>query len=187
MIIRIELQEDELPTGERTQLIDLYEKSFPEEERRASEELFGDARPEGLKLYIIYEEEHKQMLGFVSLWVMEGFRFVEHFALFAEMRNKGYGAEVLRWLQSQSKEPIVLECERPHEEMARRRLAFYERCGFGIIDSNYEQAPYSSGQPWVPMLLLACQSLEAPQGIKRQIYKEVYALSYEEVERRVRD
>lgn len=177
-MIRLDERQDRaLAPAERARLVALYEGSFPEEERRASEQLFGEHQPEGLELYIIYEQEGKRMLGFVSLWAMQGFRFVEHFALFPELRSRGYGAEVLRWLQSLEAEPIVLECEHPGEEMARRRLGFYERCGFVVIDSDYQQAPYGEGLPWVPMLLLAYGKAPALEAIKKQIYLKVYGIA----------
>lgn len=177
-MIRLDERQDRaLAPAERARLVALYEGSFPEEERRASEQLFGEHQPEGLELYIIYEQEGKRMLGFVSLWAMQGFRFVEHFALFPELRSRGYGAEVLRWLQSLDALPIVLECERPSEEIARRRLGFYKRCNFVVIDSDYQQAPYAEGMPWVPMLLLGYGQVCEVSAVKGQIYQRVYNLT----------
>lgn len=180
MIEMIRLDEPQsirLTAEEHKRLIELYEGSFHVEERRESEQLFGERRPQGLKLYIIYAKEYDRMLGFISLWAMQGFRFVEHFSLFPEIRSKGYGAEVLRSLQSESREPIVLECERPNTAIAQRRLNFYERCGFGIIDRDYQQAPYAKGLPWVPMLLLSCGEAPSLELVKSEIYSKVYCIT----------
>lgn len=180
MVEMIRLDEPQgikLTTEEHKRLIELYEGSFPVEERRASEQLFGERRPKGLRLYIIYNRERERILGFVSLWAMEGFRFVEHFSLFPEIRSKGYGAQVLHSLQSESREPIVLECEHPNEAMAQRRLGFYQRCGFGIIDRDYQQAPYAKGLPWVPMLLLSYGEAPSLELVKSEIYSKVYCIT----------
>ena len=50
---------------------------------------------------------------------------------------------------------ILLEAEPPLTEIARRRIGFYERAGFEIIDADYIQPPYEETGRGVPLYLMA--------------------------------
>ena len=56
------------------------------------------------------------------------------------------------------KHPIVLEAELPgSNDMAERRIAFYERNGLVPLHHDYVQPPVTPGQPELPLLLLSSE------------------------------
>ena len=71
-------------------------------------------------------------VGFITYWDFDSFYYVEHFATNPALRNGGYGKRTLEYLCNYLKHPIVLEVERPVEEMAKRRISFYQRQGFTL-------------------------------------------------------
>ena len=72
---------------------------------------------------------------------------------------------------------IVLEVEMPVEEMAKRRINFYQRQGFVLWEKEYKQPPYKPGDDFLPMYLMVFGNLQCEQDfemIKNKIHKEVY-------------
>ena len=73
--------------------------------------------------------------------------------------------------------PIVLEVERPIEEMAERRINFYKRQGFNLWENDYHQPPYRKGDDFLPMNLMVYGDLSAEKDyeqVKNKIHKEIY-------------
>ena len=58
------------------------------------------------------------------------------------------------------KHPIALEVEIPEEEMAKRRINFYQRQGFSLWEKPYQQPPYKTGDNYLPMLIMAYGDIE---------------------------
>ena len=106
--------------------------SFPPEEYRQLEQLreYTD-RTGNFHNNIIFDDDLP--VGFITYWDFDSFYYVEHFATNPALRNGGYGKRTLEYLCNYLKRPIVLEVERPIEEMAKRRISFYHvkalRCG----------------------------------------------------------
>ena len=101
----------------------------------------------------------------------------EHFAIDPAQRNGGYGKSVLNHLCQLLKHPIVLEVEIPEEEMAKRRINFYQRQGFSLWEKPYQQPPYKTGDNYLPMLIMAYGDIECGKdfdSVKEHIYREVY-------------
>ena len=70
------------------------------------------------------------------------FRSIEHFAIFKELRDKGYGTKFLNsFLQNTSKD-IIFEIEPVTDEITTRRANFYLRLGFKFSDVEYYQPNY---------------------------------------------
>ena len=111
-------------------LIDLYEHSFPEEERRPTRDwLEMPGRDAAFCLNVI--EADGVAAGMLTVWQFREFAYVEHFAVSPEMRGGGLGARALQTLVESVQVPIVLEVEpKCSTPMADRRIAFYERQGF---------------------------------------------------------
>ena len=105
------------------------------------------------------------------------FYYIEHFAIDPAQRNGGYGKSVLNHLCQLLKHPIVLEVEIPEEEMAKRRINFYQRQGFSLWEKPYQQPPYKTGDNYLPMLIRAYGDIECGKdfdSVKEHIYREVY-------------
>lgn len=116
-------------------------------------------------------------VGLITYWDFDSFYYVEHFAIDPALRNGGYGKKTLDTLCKQLSRPIVLEVEMPLEEMAQRRINFYQRQGFILWEKEYKQPPYKAGDDFLPMYLMVRGDLQCEQdfeSIKNRIHKEVY-------------
>lgn len=129
-------------------LFRIYEESFPAEERRDWHQLPED---DAFTLYGIYDDGDVP-LGLLTAWDFGEFSYIEHFAIDGRLRGKGMGAEVLASVPG----VLLIEVELPESgEMSRRRIAFYERNGFRLLDNPYVQPPYGPGLPEVPLRLMS--------------------------------
>lgn len=154
---------------------DLYETSFPLNERRPWEQqqvLMAES-----SIHLLQLETNNVFVGFVFYWNLEYFTFIEHFAIVDTARGQGMGGMVMKHLAG--KYPfIVLEAEPPEtSEAARRRISFYKKLGFQLFPFAYRQPPYPPGQAFLPMKLLhnsqACTQANF-ENVKQVLYETVY-------------
>lgn len=159
--------------------------SFPSDEYRKLEELrnYTD-RQERFHNNIILNEGTP--IGLITYWNFDGFYYIEHFAIDPSQRNGGFGKQVLEHICATLQDPIVLEVERPEEEMARRRISFYQRQGFTLWEKDYLQPPYKTGDTWLPMYLMAYGNLTSEKDferIRKEIYSNVYKADIQDIKR----
>lgn len=157
---------------------ELLTAAFPPEEYRELESLreYTD-RIGNFQNNIIFDDDIP--IGFITYWNFSQFYYVEHFAINPALRNGGYGKKVLEHLCKEITLPIVLEVEKPVEEMAKRRINFYTRHGFTLWQKEYEQPPYKKGDDFLPMYLMVHGNLQCGKDfdeVKNKIYKEVYGI-----------
>lgn len=139
----------------------LYVASFPAEERRDVKDLTEralDCSDPFFSLQVI--EDDGTIAGFVTMWRLPLVDYIEHLAIEPAKRGKGIGAQAITMIKEKTTRPILLEVERPelapNKALAERRIAFYNRLGFSVIDSyDYIQPPYAKNLPEVPMLLMS--------------------------------
>lgn len=155
----------------------LYELAFPLAERRPTDVWTAMlARHPRFRGYAIVEGQ--DFCGLLTAWHFDEFVYVEHFAICPEQRNGRKGARALAQFVAQTRPlPIVLEVEEPTEDMARRRIGFYERGGFSLLTPPYLQPPYRAGEAFLPLRLMATDAgfgEEHFHEIKATLYREVY-------------
>jgi GNAT superfamily N-acetyltransferase len=152
------------------------ERNFPPEERRDAADARAVLEKENYRVFVFSEGE--TALGFVTVWELSTFAFVEHFVTYEAHRNRGYGAAVLTLLK-QRYGRLVLEAEPPATPMAERRLGFYERNGFFASGVPYLQPSYRVGGESVPLVLLSCPALpeDAVAAVIGEIYHTVYGVT----------
>ena len=161
-------------------LIDLYEHSFPEEERRPTRDwLEMPGRDAAFCLNVI--EADGVAAGLLTVWQFREFAYVEHFAVSPERRGGGLGARALQTLVESVQVPIVLEVEpKGSTTMADRRIAFYERQGFVLSPLSYMQPPYRPEGAAIALNLMStrgdwlCANHEA---VCKEIYRRVYGVA----------
>ena len=130
------------------------------------------------------EPPHPAPIGFITAWDLEGFTYIEHFAIADSVRNGGFGTKAIRaFLQAIPQgRAVVLEAEPPESSpLAARRIAFYQRQGFILSDRPYKQPPYSEGGKMIDLKLMSSvpiPSQAAYVAIVSSIYTTVYR--YEE-------
>ena len=157
-----------------SRIFSVYEKTFPEDERRGKEQFL--ALSENPDVYIFSIKNDEIAIGYLIFWEISDFYFLEHFEVFEEFRNQKFGSEILTQLQEKY-EKIMLEAEPKNQsEMAEKRIRFYEKNGFSILDENYLQPSYGSGKNELPLFLL---SNFVPENISEKInliHEKVYEI-----------
>ena len=126
--------------------------AFPYEERRDE----ADEKKCFLKSQFNFCEiiDNGESVGLIVFWIFEAFLFVEHIAIYKEMRGKGYGSKTFELLKEKYNLPIILEAEAPETETQQKRIKFYENLGFKVNSYDYTQPSYHCGES-VPLLVLS--------------------------------
>ena len=156
----------------------LLTEAFPEDERRPLDAFRRLADHDG-RFSVILLSDGAVTAGFITVWDFDGFRYVEHFAIISAMRGGGLGGEAIRNFVAADPMPVILEVEPSgSNDMADRRIAFYERCGFtGHRDFEYIQPPYSPGLPEVPLMLMTSDKGVDLGTTAGEIRRRVYGVS----------
>ncbi|MBF8963271.1 GNAT family N-acetyltransferase [Pontibacter sp. FD36] len=132
---------------------ELYEQSFPLEERRPLHRQLDIMSHASYHFELILRED--ALVGILLWWSFEEVRYIEHFATVPALRGRGYGKLILEAFVSRNTRPVLLEVEPPHEEIQQRRIRFYEQSGFILNDHTYQQPPYHQGQQPLTLLLMS--------------------------------
>lgn len=149
-----------------------YCATFAPNERRSETQFKNLFSQNKAKVYAVFRELAN--VGYVIVWDLTGFAFVEHLEIFKHFRNQNLGSEVLvKLFQEYSK--LVLECEPPSAgDIAKRRFGFYERNGFQVLDEGYTQPSYDAEKHPVHLWLLGNSPVENLNQIKVEIFDTVY-------------
>lgn len=154
----------------------IMEESFPKDERRPYEGQRALLEDPAYHIYVEADSDDR-VLGFIALWQLDNFRFIEHLACAGAYRNKGLGAKLLQFVLDGSRQLVCLEVERPETPLSIRRIGFYERNGFLLNPYSYAQPPLCSGQSPVPLFLMTSgrRISEAEfASIRDTLYRRVY-------------
>lgn len=157
---------------------EIYAQAFPECEKR---DRAGQMRVLARREYRVERMvEHGVLLGFVACWDIGGYWFVEHVAVADAARGRGLGSELMKKMTGRDK-PVILEVEPPADDIARRRVGFYQRLGFHLNAYPHIQPPLQPGGQSVRLLLmsypepLTAADAETVQARLRQV---VYSPSF---------
>lgn len=154
----------------------VYLESFPPEEQRPWENIelrAADTREPLQFTEVLWMGRPK---GLISWWNFPQWSYLEHFAISSSLRGGGIGAEAIReWLKMINK-PAVLEVELPGaNDMAQRRIRFYERLGFTPHHEwPYLQPPYSPQLAAVPLMLMTHGDIRNLKEVENVLHKQVY-------------
>lgn len=157
----------------------LMRDAFPPEEQRSAE--LQRRNVDNCNIFHCNAIElDNQFVGLLNYWDLDDLVYVEHFATLSERRGSGIGREALALLRRLTALPIILEVELPTDELTRRRICFYERCGFRLCrDFDYRQPPYDHRTVEIPMFLMINGEYQlTADGLRRAarlIYEAVYA------------
>ena len=162
-------------------IFSILSRSFPEVEYRNREEqkaLFSEP------WYRVYGYEKDGVLvGVLAVWELDSVRFGEHLAVDPDCRNGGIGKQLISWYLEQSDRPFVLEVEIPDNDLARRRVGFYQRLGLTLNEFPYLQMPLREGDEPLPLYIMSYPHPVSEADFaaqKREIYARVYHV-FEEV------
>lgn len=162
------------------QAVSLYEAAFPTVERRPTAlwRAYMQSQPAFNAQAILNDDE--EFCGFITTWHFDSFIYGEHFAILPEMRNGGFGGKAYDMLLEQcGDKDLIIEVEMPEDEMAKRRIKFYERHRMAIVECDYLQPPYTAGGEYFPLRLMS----SAPENttanfdeVRATIHREVYGV-----------
>jgi ribosomal protein S18 acetylase RimI-like enzyme len=156
----------------------IYESSFPENERRDFEDVIKLLTNQQFTLFSIKFEI--ETVGMLSVWEFSEFSYIEHFAIDEDFRSEGIGTYILKQFISKQEKQIILEVDLPNDNLSLKRIRFYESFGFNICREEYIQPPYSKFKEAVPMLIMSKPeiiSFEEFESIKAALYHIVYNVS----------
>lgn len=153
-------------------IYDSYCRTFAKAERRDESQFIDLFENEKVKVLSILNDS--SFIGYLIVWELENFAFLEHFEVFEEFRSQSFGAEILNKLAEEHAH-LILETETEHyNEDAPRRIKFYLKNGFQLISDSYAQPSYGEGKSSLELLLFANFKPESLERITENIYDVVY-------------
>lgn len=154
----------------------IMEQSFPCIEYRVYNEQYRLMSLSNYKIYVIKHDS--DIIGFISIWLLSKYVFVEHFAINELYRGKGIGENLLRYIKDKYSY-IILEVELPHDINSKRRINFYNKHGFKYNDYEYSQPPLRVDYPYLDLAIMsypASLSNNEFKSIVDELYKIVYKI-----------
>lgn len=131
----------------------LLENDFCLDERRTKENELKAFDIANFSPNFIYEND--KPVGYVCFWDFEKFLFIEHFAILSQLRGNGCGSRFLKDFSEKSNKPIILEVELPNNELAIKRIKFYEKIGYVLNKYPYTQPAYQPESNPVDMYVMS--------------------------------
>lgn len=155
----------------------LYEEAFPIEERRDTSEWLLQNKQNPL-FNILCIKQDQTFQGILSYWTFESFHYIEHFAISAQQRGNGIGCAALElFVTTRMQYPIILEVEPDVNDTTHRRILFYKKHRFYIIEHPYLQPSYHKGGSPFPLNIM-CNDVNFANhnfnNIVRTIHQQVY-------------
>lgn len=152
----------------------LLSDSLPQTEMRSKENqhrLLSDNR---YKLLVAKDGE--EINGFMAIWNLDKYFFIEHFAVNSSCRGNGIGGAMLDYCKELFS-PVILEVEPPGSTPeSARRIEFYKRHGFCFNDYEYYQPPLQEGFDLLPLKIMSY-----PHSLDDIKFKEAKYILYREV------
>lgn len=157
----------------------LMESSFPKEEQRKEEE---QRRLLDHPLYTCYvcRDDRGRRLGVLGTWTFSDFRYIEHFAVDPDKRDRGIGQTMLQQYLKLDKRPVVLEVDPPTHTMASRRIEFYRRQKFLFQEYVYWQPSLQKDGTQMQLYLMSYPeniTKEQAETYQMVLNKQVYQFS----------
>jgi len=153
----------------------ILKEAFPVSELRTYENLNWLHQQKIIEFYGYYDQTLK---GVMLLWRDETYVFIENFAVANTARGMGIGSKMLNEVCTLFHgKKILLEVEKPYDQLSTRRIEFYKRNGFILSNYGYMQPKINKEVNAIPLLLMAYR-----QDIKKcefdKIMNSIYELVY---------
>jgi hypothetical protein len=153
-------------------LQNVYNQSFPIAEQRPWLQIVSPSKLSGPNLKQI--NFYDQPIGLITTWQFDEFTYIEHLAIAKNHQCKGHGGRILDIQAQKSVKPLLVEVEPATlSPEAARRVEFYRRHGFEVIDISYIQPPYAPGLPTIALWLMATAwfpPVETSSILHRHVY-----------------
>lgn len=154
----------------------IMQEAFPKAEIRTFDSAFELLKKEDYAIFSAYSD-CGEIDGFIACWNFENFCFVEHFAVSQKNRGKGIGTKmIIEFLKAKDKK-VFIEVEEPANEIAIRRIDFYERCGFKLSDFGYIQPNLQEDNAEIPLKIMSYPDKITNsefEDFKSKVFEKVY-------------
>lgn len=154
----------------------LFQKAFIPEELRPYEKMKCLFQQQRIIIYG-YKSEQK-IISALLVWELENCIYWENFAVDESMRGQGLGGRALEEVKAlYPNQLIILEVEKPFDDMSKRRIGFYQRHDFILNPFSYIQPTLDVNPTQVCLQLMSFpHSLEEVQyqKIKQELFEVVY-------------
>lgn len=139
----------------------LYSISFPVFEQRTGAQQEYAFNQDNYHLIGWYSEKH--FIGFISYWEFNEYLYIEHFAVNAGIRGKGYGTKILNAFIKASPKIVLLEIDPIIDKISEARWRFYERCGFVKNPYLHKHPAYRNEYQSHPLIILTTKRMISEQ------------------------
>ena len=139
----------------------IYTESFPPDERRDFSDVIR-LLEENDDFFIVLADVFEHVFDAVSDFI-----------------GSGYGATAMTELLKRINNPVVLEVEKPLDDISQRRIRFYERLGFVLCTRPYTQPPYSPEKQPLELYLMSFGKIDLNQvfdTVASRIHQKVYGV-----------
>lgn len=138
---------------------DIYQSSFPLNERRALDEQHKIMNNDNF-ICLAIKESNNSIIGILWYWKFKTCIYGEHLAFRKDIQGKGFGKLALDYLKEQATKnnlAIILEIEIPNQNDKNtiRRENFYLREDIKPTSHKHSQPPYHKQDPATPMKIMS--------------------------------
>lgn len=158
--------------GRAEEIYQSYCHAFPKDERRNQKQFLALFTNPNVKFFEITNQE--ESVGYLITWKFPEFYFIEHFEIFEGYRGSNLGSTVLHDFALLHPK-LILETEPENlNETARRRVQFYKKSNFSVIDEHYIQPPYDENKQPLNLFLMSNFKVADVQKVTQDIHQVVY-------------
>lgn len=163
----------------------IFMDSFPLSERRPLASLHHLMVAEGRFYFVAVLADTgtgcgDTVAGILIYWQFSDFLYIEYLATRSDLRGRSLGSKIMEKLFSGISCPVILEAEPPQDELAIRRIRFYERLGFSVEPDAYLQPSYGV-VPGIPLKILRRGCVDGDHGEKHIPTQEIIRILHREV------
>lgn len=115
-----------------------------------------------------------ELSGLFVYWNLGDFYYLEHLAVYPAMRNKKIGQQVLDFVDRHLKGLRLLEVEPATDEMTTRRVNYYRRNGYEVLDKTYIQPSYHGAGDACSLWIMGNETTPRLAEFIGRIKQEVY-------------
>lgn len=154
----------------------LLSEAFIPSELRLKEDMLTCFNNPNYRIWGLIHED--KLCGVLTGFSFENYLFGEYLAISPELRGKGLGKKFFMDIIEKENKPVIIEVERPTNQIATRRIHFYERLGFNLHTYDYYMPKIKGNRGNVPLYLMSYPNMHIEQPaydkLKREIYQQVY-------------
>lgn len=139
------------------EIYNMIVESFPTHEIRDYQKQKDMLNNDKFNIYIM--KDNGNIKGFISIWDIDDYGFIDHFAVSSKFRNEGLGGKILKEVKDIINSEIFLEVDKPCDDINKRRIGFYERNGYFLNPFEYILPPQSEGLEPMELLIMSSGGL----------------------------